>query len=78
MNMEISLDVNLDLLQSAPKQEYVPYKVAVCWSSSQPEVKVLHLAVGVRDILSTERHKSFIRWASEDSTGVVESNLRVR
>ena len=78
MNMAISLDVNLDLLQNPPTPEYVPYKVAVCWSSSQPEVKVLHLAVGLRDILNVERHKSFIRWVSDDMTGVLESNLRVR
>ncbi len=77
MNMAINLDVNLDLLQNPPALEYVPYKVAVCWSSSQPEVKVLHLATGVREILNVERHKSFIRWANDDMTGVFESNLRV-
>jgi len=77
MNMAINLDLNLDLLQNPPKEEYVPYKVAVCWSSSQPDMKVLCLAVGVRDILSTERHKSFIRWVSDDTPAVVESNLRV-
>lgn len=76
MNMAISLDVNLDLLQNPPTEQYTPYQVAVCWSSSQPEVKVLHLAVGVREILNTERHKSFIRWA-DDAKSVYESNLRV-
>jgi hypothetical protein len=77
MNMAINLDVNLDLLQNPPAEEYVPYRVAVCWSSSQPDMKVLHLATGVREILNTERHKSFIRWASEDTPAVVESNMRV-
>lgn len=77
MNMAINLDIDLDLVQSPLKEEYVPYQVAICWSSSQPHMKVLYLAVGGRDIVRTEQHASFIRWVTPDVRMVKESNLRV-
>lgn len=76
MNVAINLDIDLDLLESSDKADWVPYQVAVCWSSSQPNVKVLHLAVGARNIVNTERHPSFIRWVTPDVRMVKESNLR--
>ncbi len=77
MNMPINLDVNLDVLNETPATHvYQVYRVALCWSSAFPDKKVLCLAVGAKDIVSTEQHKSFVRWV-DDMKSVTEADLLV-